>query len=92
MKKEDKDYIGTKTFFSSLAGNFASEQTYSAYDSWYNLRQWDIWDFFPFTLVSNRFHNRMKQRGLYMRAAAVVFRDRAESKMFNQGKMVDEDE
>ena len=85
MKKEDKDYNGTRSFIASISGNFASEDTYNLSDIWLNCKRWDLWDFFPFNVLSRDYHNRLKQQGLGLKARSIVMRDRAERTMFYGG-------
>mgnify|MGYP006286393061 CR=1 FL=1 len=84
--KKDKDYNGTRTFIASISGNFVSEDTYNLGDFWYNLTRWNIWDFFPFNRLADEYYNRMKQRGLGLKARSIVMRDRAERTMFYGGE------
>jgi hypothetical protein len=73
---------GSKSFISSLAGNWASEQPYGLYEKWFELERWDLWAFGPFKWYARNHYRKMKQRALASRCRAVIIRDRAERTIF----------
>ena len=74
-----------KPFYSNLIGNFITEETYGAYEQWYSIKKWNVWEFFPFNRLTDSTYNRLQRSGLYFRCRAVVIRDRVENDVFHNG-------
>jgi hypothetical protein len=69
-----------------MSGNFVTEQMYGLYEMYYNARRIDVWDFWPFNVVTRDYYNKLKRLGLKGKTRAVVMRDRAELITFESYK------